>query len=133
MCVYLTRQFYCNSMAEPGNALRLFVTRPDVEADRARRGGWGRERFVCPSIYDGFGWTGRGWPGGGPGPWSVNTADEKTGSPRNMYRQIHSYIKGGREAFLIHPSVSSSIHGWHHTGKKTFAEINRNYCITAGN
>jgi hypothetical protein len=27
-----------------------------------------------------------------------------------------------REAF--HPSVPSSIHGWHHTGKKTLAEIN---------
>jgi hypothetical protein len=24
----------------------------------------------------------------------------------------------------VHPSVSSSIHGWHHTGKKTLAEIN---------
>jgi hypothetical protein len=24
----------------------------------------------------------------------------------------------------IHPSVSSSIHGWHHTKKKTLAEIN---------
>jgi hypothetical protein len=25
---------------------------------------------------------------------------------------------------LFHPSVSSSIHGWHHSGKKTLAEIN---------
>ncbi len=25
---------------------------------------------------------------------------------------------------IIHPSVPSSIHGWHHTGKKTLAEIN---------
>jgi hypothetical protein len=24
----------------------------------------------------------------------------------------------------IHPSIRSSIHGWHHTGKKTLAEIN---------
>jgi hypothetical protein len=24
----------------------------------------------------------------------------------------------------IHPSVLSSIHGWHHTGKKTLAKIN---------
>ncbi len=29
-----------------------------------------------------------------------------------------------REAFSIHPSVPSSIHGWHHTGKKTLTEIN---------
>jgi len=33
-----------------------------------------------------------------------------------------------REAFSrdpsIHPSTPSSIHGWHHTGKKTLAEIN---------
>ncbi len=29
-----------------------------------------------------------------------------------------------REAFSIHPFVSSSIHGWHHTGKKTLTEIN---------
>ncbi len=37
-----------------------------------------------------------------------------------------TYSKGrrGREAFSIHPSVPSSIHGWHHTGKKTLAEIN---------
>ncbi len=28
------------------------------------------------------------------------------------------------EAFSIHPSVSSSIHGWHHTAKKTPIEIN---------
>ncbi len=36
-----------------------------------------------------------------------------------------TYSKGrrGREAFF-HPSVPSSIHGWHHTGKKTLAEIN---------
>jgi hypothetical protein len=25
---------------------------------------------------------------------------------------------------FIHPSVLSFIHGWHHTGKKTLAEIN---------
>ncbi len=25
---------------------------------------------------------------------------------------------------FFHPSVPSSIHGWHHTGKKTLAEIN---------
>jgi hypothetical protein len=24
------------------------------------------------------------------------------------------YIKGRREAFSIHPSVPSSVHGWHH-------------------
>jgi hypothetical protein len=24
----------------------------------------------------------------------------------------------------VHPSIPSSIHGWHHTGKKTLAEIN---------
>jgi hypothetical protein len=34
-----------------------------------------------------------------------------------------------REAFSsdpsIHPSVLSSIHGWHHTRKKTLAEINK--------
>ncbi len=37
-----------------------------------------------------------------------------------------TYSKGrpGPEAFFIHPSVPSSIHGWHHTGKKTLAEIN---------
>jgi hypothetical protein len=52
-----------------------------------------------------------------------------------------TYSKGrrGREAFSIHPSrhpsmdgitwpvhpsISLSIHGWHHTGKKTLAEIN---------
>jgi hypothetical protein len=29
-----------------------------------------------------------------------------------------------REAFFIHPFVSSSNHGWHHTGKKTLIEIN---------
>jgi hypothetical protein len=29
------------------------------------------------------------------------------------------------EAFSIHPSVLSSIHGWHHTGKKTLTEINK--------
>jgi hypothetical protein len=29
-----------------------------------------------------------------------------------------------REAFFIHPSIPSSIHGWHHTGKKTLTEIN---------
>jgi hypothetical protein len=28
------------------------------------------------------------------------------------------------EAFSIHPSIPSSIHGWHHTGKKTLTEIN---------
>jgi hypothetical protein len=28
------------------------------------------------------------------------------------------------EAFSIHPSVLSFIHGWHHTGKKTLTEIN---------
>ncbi len=39
---------------------------------------------------------------------------------------IITYSKGrrGPEAFSIHPSVPSSIHGWHHTGKKTLAEIN---------
>jgi hypothetical protein len=38
-----------------------------------------------------------------------------------------TYSKGccrGWEAFSIHPSVPSSIHGWHHAGKKTLAEIN---------
>jgi hypothetical protein len=38
-----------------------------------------------------------------------------------------TYSKGrrGREAFSIHPSIPTSIHGWHqhHTGKKTLAEI----------
>ncbi len=77
MCVCLTRQFCYNSMAEPastfsmaepGNALLLSMTGPDVEVDRARRGGWGRERSVCPSICDGSGWTRRGWSGGGPRP-----------------------------------------------------------------
>jgi hypothetical protein len=29
------------------------------------------------------------------------------------------------ESFFIHPSVPSSIHGWHHTGKKTLTEINK--------
>jgi hypothetical protein len=29
-----------------------------------------------------------------------------------------------REAFSIHPSIQSSIHGWHHIGKKTLVEIN---------
>jgi hypothetical protein len=28
-------------------------------------------------------------------------------------------------AWPIHPSVPSSIHGWHHTGKKTLAKINK--------
>jgi hypothetical protein len=28
------------------NSLRSFATRPDVQADRVRREGWGRERFV---------------------------------------------------------------------------------------
>jgi hypothetical protein len=28
------------------------------------------------------------------------------------------------EVFSIHPSVPSSIHGWHHTGKKILTEIN---------
>jgi hypothetical protein len=27
-------------------------------------------------------------------------------------------------AWPVHPSIPSSIHGWHHTGKKTLAEIN---------
>jgi hypothetical protein len=27
-------------------------------------------------------------------------------------------------AWPVHPSVPSSIHGWHHTGKKTLAKIN---------
>ncbi len=70
------------SMAKPGNALRLSVTGLDIQADWAPCGGWGKERSVCPSVCDGSGWTGRGWPGGGPGVWSVNTADEETGSPR---------------------------------------------------
>ncbi len=30
--------------------------------------------------------------------------------------------RGRNEAF--HPSIPSSIHGWHHTGKKTLVEIN---------
>jgi hypothetical protein len=40
--------------------------------------------------------------------------------------KIITYSKGrrGHEAFSIHPSIPSSIHGWHHTGKKTLAEIN---------
>jgi hypothetical protein len=51
---------------------------------------------------------------------------------RKMYSSIFhlvvvhiTYRKGprGSEA-LFHPSVPSSIHGWHHTGKKTLAEIN---------
>jgi hypothetical protein len=29
-----------------------------------------------------------------------------------------------RDDLFIHPSVLSSIHGWHHIGKKTLAEIN---------
>jgi hypothetical protein len=42
---------------------------------------------------------------------------------------IITYSKGccGRFSWSfpsIHPSVLSSIHGWHHTGKKTLAEIN---------
>jgi hypothetical protein len=28
----------------------------------------------------------------------------------------------------IHPSISSSIHGWHHTGKKSLTEINNPPC-----
>jgi hypothetical protein len=56
------------SMVEQGNALRLSVAGPGVDADRAWRGGWGKERSVCLSICDGSGWMGRGWPGRGPGP-----------------------------------------------------------------
>jgi hypothetical protein len=45
---------------------------------------------------------------------------------KKAYSESITYNKGrrGREAFSIHPSVPSSIHGWHHTGKKTLAEIN---------
>ncbi len=45
-----------------------------------------------------------------------------------MQTSLHyiTYSKGrcGHEAFFTHLSVPSSIHGWHHTGKKTLAEIN---------
>ncbi len=38
------------------NSLRLFVIGPDVQADQARRGGWGRERSVIdrpgPALPD---------------------------------------------------------------------------------
>ncbi len=64
----MAKPAFAFSMAELGNALCLSVTRSGVEADRAQRGGWGREMSVCPSICDGFGWTRRGWPGGGLGP-----------------------------------------------------------------
>jgi hypothetical protein len=38
---------------------------------------------------------------------------------------LHIVKEGrGSETFSIHPSVPSSIHGWHHIGKKTLAEIN---------
>jgi len=48
---------------------------------------------------------------------------------QNHSSTIITYIKlcrGRNEAFhpSIFPFVSSSIHGWHHTGKKTLAEIN---------
>ncbi len=39
-----------------------------------------------------------------------------------------TYSKGCRGCFswrfFIHPSILSSIHGWHHTGKKILTEIN---------
>ncbi len=42
--------------------------------------------------------------------------------------QVHllkiTYSKGRHETFSINPSVPSSIHGWHHIGKKTLAKIN---------
>jgi hypothetical protein len=45
-----------------------------------------------------------------------------TPTPQNKYR------KGRCGRFFvklsIHPFIPSSIHGWHHTGKKTLAEIN---------
>jgi hypothetical protein len=37
---------------------------------------------------------------------------------------LYSKRRCGHEAFSIHPSVPSSIHGWHHTGEKTLAKIN---------
>jgi hypothetical protein len=45
-----------------------------------------------------------------------------------------TYSKGRCGRFLwsfpsIHTSVSSSIHGWHHTGKKTLAEINNSLSV----
>ncbi len=40
-----------------------------------------------------------------------------------VYNITYSKGRCGCEAFSIHPSVLSSIHGWHHTGKKTLAEM----------
>jgi hypothetical protein len=54
---------YMTSVNPVHNAPRLSVTGPGVQADRARRGGWGRERYVTdkpgPALPD-FDLT---WPG----------------------------------------------------------------------
>ncbi len=50
---------------------------------------------------------------------------------RLLHTFTHSKGRRGREAFSIHPSVPSSIHAWHHTGKKTLAEINNPQWIHA--
>ncbi len=42
----------------------------------------------------------------------------------NLLHIVKDVLVVFREAFFIHPSVPSSINGWHHTEKKTLAEIN---------
>jgi tRNA U34 5-methylaminomethyl-2-thiouridine-forming methyltransferase MnmC len=48
---------------------------------------------------------------------------------RHVWKMMKDVVVVFREAFSsdpsIHPSVLSSIHGWHHTRKKTLAEINK--------
>jgi hypothetical protein len=54
------------------------------------------DRCLRRGLGSGSGWTGRGWPGKGPGPWSMNTADEEMGSPRRKGEpdQLSSVRKG---------------------------------------
>ncbi len=44
--------------------------------------------------------------------------------PQQLLHIVKDVVVDFREAFSIHPSVPSSIHGWHHIGKKTLTEIN---------
>jgi hypothetical protein len=61
-----------------------------------RAGGAGLDRCLWQGLGSGSGWTGCGWPGEGPRLWSMNTADEKTGSPcrKGGPGQLSSVRKG---------------------------------------
>jgi hypothetical protein len=61
-----------------------------------RAGAAGLDRCLWQGLGSGSEWTGRGWPGEGPRPWSMNTADEETGSPRRKGGpdQLSSVRKG---------------------------------------